>query len=107
MVRVKFDICVPYESIMDDSNPQSLLNLTNVPDTLQDIAYNIVQDKLNSSQPNSSDNHTKERTIFVVGSKGVVNDITESRFSIFHTILQCNPVKLLFVACYIFFYSVI
>lgn len=73
MVRVRFDICVPYESIMDDSNPQSLLNLTNVPDTLQDIAYNIVQDKLNSSQANSNANHTKERTIFVVGSKGVVN----------------------------------
>lgn len=73
MVRVKFEICVPYESIMDDSNPQSLINLPSLPDTLQDIAYNIVQDKLNSSQSHSgNDNHTKERTIFVLGSKGVV-----------------------------------
>lgn len=79
MVRVKFDICVPYESIMDESNPQSLINLTNLPDTLQDIAYNIVQDKLQSNQPNTSDNHTKERTIFVLGSKGVVNKMTSSK----------------------------
>lgn len=69
MVHITFDICLPSQSIMDETN---LVNLTGaVPGTLQDIAYNIVQDRANSTQ--TSDSGTKERTIFVLGSKGVVS----------------------------------
>lgn len=68
MVHIQFDICVP-QSIMDEKN---LVNLTGAPGTLQDIAYNIVQDRTNSTQ--ATDSGTKERTIFVLGSKGVVSD---------------------------------
>ncbi|XP_031617201.1 cytoplasmic dynein 2 light intermediate chain 1 isoform X2 [Contarinia nasturtii] len=45
MVRIQFDITIPSESIMDNET--------------------FVQDRTNSAQP------TKERTIFVLGSKGV------------------------------------
>lgn len=71
MVRITFDICLPSQSIMDESFSKSLANITGAPGTLQDIAYNIVQDRSNSSQP--VDSGTKERTIFVLGSKGVVS----------------------------------
>lgn len=72
MVRISFDISVPVQSaIMDDTFGKNFVNLTTAPGTLQDIAYNIVQDRdrANSAQPN--DSGTKERTIFVLGSKGV------------------------------------
>lgn len=68
MVHIQFDIHLPSQSIMDEKN---LVNLTGGPGTLQDIAYNIVQDRSNSIQ--ASDSGTKERTIFVLGSKGVVS----------------------------------
>lgn len=71
MVRIQFDICVPNQSIMDEKN---LVNLTGASGTLQEIAYNIVQDRKNSSQ--ATDSGTKERTIFVLGSKGVVSIVT-------------------------------
>lgn len=68
MVHIQFDITLPSQSIMDEKN---LVNLTGAPGTLHDIAYNIVQDRTNSTQP--TDSGTKERTIFVLGSKGVVS----------------------------------
>ena len=68
MVRIQFDICVPNQSIMDEKN---LVSLTGASGTLQEIAYNIVQDRTTSSQ--ATDSGTKERTIFVLGSKGVVS----------------------------------
>lgn len=67
MVRISFDICVP----MDDSALKSLASMSDASGTLQDIAFNIVQDRANSTS--SSDSGTKERTIFVLGSKGVVS----------------------------------
>lgn len=74
MVRISFDISVPVQSaIMDDTFGKNFVNLTTAPGTLQDIAYNIVQDRTNSTQP--TDSGTKERTIFVLGSKGVVSFI--------------------------------
>lgn len=76
MVRITFDVCVPSQSIMDDSFvSKNLANITGAPGTLQDIAYNIVQDRSNSSSNSSQSIHgeTKERTIFVLGSKGVVS----------------------------------
>ena len=74
MVRITFDICLPNQSIMDESfaSQKSLANITGAPGTLQDIAYNIVQERSNSSQQ-PVDGGTKERTIFVLGSKGVVS----------------------------------
>lgn len=71
MVRLSLDICLTSQSIMDESFGKNLANFTGAPGTLQDIAYNIVQDRSNSTQ--SSDSGTKERTIFVLGSKGVVS----------------------------------
>lgn len=72
MVHITFDICLPSQSIiMDNSVGMNMANLAGAPGTLQDIAYNIVQEKSNSTQ--SSDGGTKERTIFVLGSKGVVS----------------------------------
>lgn len=72
MVHITFDICLPSQSIvMDESFGKNLVNLTGAPGTLQDIAYNIVQDRANSTQ--STDTGTKERTIFILGSKGVVS----------------------------------
>lgn len=72
MVRISFDISVPVQTaIMDDTFGKNFVNLTTIPGTLQDIAYNIVQDRANSTHPN--DGGTKERTIFVLGSKGVVS----------------------------------
>lgn len=71
MVHIQFDIHLPSQSIMDEKN---LVNLTGAPGTLQDIAYNIVQDRSNSTQ--ATDSGTKERTIFVLGSKGVVSVLT-------------------------------
>lgn len=71
MVHITFDICLSSQSIMDESFAKNLVNLTGAPGTLQDIAHNIVQDRTNSIQ--STDTGTKERTIFVLGSKGVVS----------------------------------
>lgn len=73
MVRIKFDICLPQQSMMDETIAQNMLNLPSNSDTLQDIAFNIVQEKENSSNRNDSDSGTKERTIFVLGSKSVVS----------------------------------
>lgn len=75
MVRISFDICVPSQSIMDESFGKNLASLAGAPGTLQDIAYNIVQERSNSTQPN--DSGTKERTIFVLGSKGVVSIVNK------------------------------
>lgn len=71
MVLIKLNIHVPTESTMDESvlkNENSIRSSN----TLQDIAFNIVEEKSNSSQSTGSDSATKERTIFVLGSKGVV-----------------------------------
>lgn len=70
MVRISFEICLPQQSIMDESITNNMLNVASGSGTLQDIAYNVVQEKLNSS---NTDHSTKERTIFVLGSKGVVS----------------------------------
>lgn len=70
MVHITFDICLPSQSTMDESLGKNLVNLSNASGALQDIAYNIVQDRANSTQ--ATDTGTKERTIFVLGSKGVV-----------------------------------
>lgn len=56
---------------MDEPLSNNIINLTGISGTLQDIAYKIVEDQLSSSTDN--DNVTKERTIFVLGSKGVVS----------------------------------
>lgn len=56
---------------MDETFGKNLANFTSAPGTLQDIAFNIVQERSNSKQ--SNDSGTKERTIFVLGSKGVVS----------------------------------
>lgn len=57
-----------------ESIANNMLNLPGASGTLQDIAYNITQERLNSTAAKSSDNAlTKERTIFVLGSKGVVS----------------------------------
>lgn len=77
--------------MMDESVAKNMINLTNVPDTLQDIAYNIVQDKLNSTHSNNSDGVSKERTIFVLGSKGVV-----VIFSFFNLSLRVCLLRILF-----------
>lgn len=74
MVRITFDICLPAQSIMDESLGKSLSNISGAPGTLQDIAYNIVQERSNSSHLGGGDGGTKERTIFVLGSKGVVSN---------------------------------
>lgn len=58
---------------MDESFGKNSVNLTGATGTLQDIAYNIVQDRTNSTTQ-SNDSGTMERTIFVLGSKGVVCD---------------------------------
>lgn len=74
MVRIQFDISIPItpsESIMDDTFGKNLVSLTGVQSgTLQDVAYNLVQDRSNAQQTSG----TKERTIFVLGSKGVVSN---------------------------------
>lgn len=71
MVRIKIDICLPKQSIMaTESIADNMLNLPGASGTLQDIAYNITQERLNSTADNAS---TKEQTIFVLGSKGVVS----------------------------------
>lgn len=72
MVHITFDICLPNQSIMDESFAKNSVNLSGSTGTLQDIAYNIVQDRTNTTQ--ATDNGTKERTIFVLGSKGVVRN---------------------------------
>lgn len=72
MVHITFDITLPSQSIMDESFGKNLANIQGAPGTLQDIAYNILQERSNSTQ--SNDSGTKERTIFVLGSKGVVSD---------------------------------
>lgn len=68
MVQIVFDLFSP--SPMDEPISNSLLNFTGMSGTLQDIAYKIVEDRENSNL--NIDNETKERTIFVLGSKGVV-----------------------------------
>lgn len=75
MVRIKVDICLPNQSIMaTESIANDMLNLPGASGTLQDIAYNITQERLNSTAANSNGTaSTKERTIFVLGSKGVVS----------------------------------
>lgn len=75
MVRIELNICLPEQSTMEESIAK---NTTRSSDTLQDIAFNILEDK--SSQPNNRDNATKERTIFVLGSKGVVSTFAWRNF---------------------------
>lgn len=55
----------------DDSTSKNIINFTGMGGTLQDIAYKIVEDQIKNNTQN--DNGTKERTIFVLGSKGVVS----------------------------------
>lgn len=53
--------------------PSSIINMGSMAGTLQDIAFKLMEDQLVSQQ---SDEHaTMERTIFVLGSKGVVGDL--------------------------------
>lgn len=53
--------------------PTSLINMDGMSGTLQDISHKIMEDQLNSQEDTS--NLTKERTIFVLGSKGVVSAV--------------------------------
>lgn len=83
----------------NESIAKNMINLTNVPDTLQDIAYNIVQDKLNSTHSNSA-GVSKERTIFVLGSKGVVFNFDIFFFHNKFTCLIAHNFLLFFVCAF-------
>lgn len=71
MVHFVLDFFVPPSSdSMDESLSGGLLSMPGISGTLQDIAFKIVEDQGNANA--RVDNGTKERTIFVLGSKGVV-----------------------------------
>lgn len=60
---------------MDEPLSNSIVNLTGIQSgTLQDIAYKVVEDQINSNTVNTV-HITQERTIFVLGSKGVVSQV--------------------------------
>lgn len=61
----------PPAPMMDESFSSGLISLPGISGTLQEIAFKIVEDQKKSGA--KVDNVTKERTIFVLGSKGVVN----------------------------------
>lgn len=59
------------ETIRELEEPNSIINMGGMAGTLQDIAYKIMEEQLANQDRNE---HTiKERTIFVLGSKGVVS----------------------------------
>lgn len=58
---------------MDEPASKNIINLTGMSGTLQDIAYKIVEDQIKNNT--HIDNGSRERTIFVLGSKGVVSII--------------------------------
>lgn len=61
------------ETIREMDEPSSIINMGSMAGTLQDIAFKLMEDQLVSQH---SDEHaTKERTIFVLGSKGVVGGL--------------------------------
>lgn len=62
----------PPPPTMDEPLSNSIGNLIGMSGTLQDIAYKVVEDQINSNTMNTV-NVTQERTIFVLGSKGVVS----------------------------------
>lgn len=58
------------ETIREIEEPNSFINMGGMAGTLQDIAYKLMEDQLATQENNE---HTiKERTLFVLGSKGVV-----------------------------------
>lgn len=59
---------------MDESLSNNFINLPGISGTLQDIAYKIVEDQMKNNSHN--DSGSRERTIFVLGSKGVVSIIS-------------------------------
>lgn len=76
IVQFVLNLFLPSTPKMDEPLSNSIVNLTGIPSgTLQDIAYKVVEDQINSNTINTV-NITQERTIFVLGSKGVVSPIT-------------------------------
>lgn len=68
------------ETIREIEEPNSIINMSGMAGTLQDIAYKIMEEQL--ANHNQNELTIMERTIFVLGSKGVV------RFGYFVIILQ-------------------
>lgn len=58
------------ETIREFEEPNSIINMCGMAGTLQDIAIKLM-DEQRASQ-NNNEHTVKERTIFVLGSKGVV-----------------------------------
>lgn len=62
------------ETIREFEEPSSIINMCGMAGTLQDIALKVMEEQM-ASQVNS-EHAVKERTIFVLGSKGVVCVLT-------------------------------
>lgn len=58
------------ETIREFEEPNSIINMCGMAGTLQDIALKLMEEQLVSQE--NSEHTIKERTIFVLGSKGVV-----------------------------------
>lgn len=75
IVQFVLNLFSPPMPTMDEQISNSIVNLTGISSgTLQDIAFKVVEDQINSNTINTV-NVTQERTIFVLGSKGVVSDV--------------------------------
>lgn len=75
IVQFVLNLFSPPMPTMDEPLSNSIVNLTGISSgTLQDIAYKVVEDQINSNTI-STVNVTQERTIFVLGSKGVVSEV--------------------------------
>lgn len=77
IVQFVLSLFLPPTPTMDEPLSNSIASLTGIPSgTLQDIAYKVIEDQINS---NNTVNITQERTIFVLGSKGVVSPVKVKR----------------------------
>lgn len=87
IVQFVLNLFLPSTPKMDEPLSNSIVNLTGIPSgTLQDIAYKVVEDQINSNTINTV-NITQERTIFVLGSKGVVSLV---QIAFFSYLLNCQ-----------------
>lgn len=78
MVHFVLDFFSPPPSdSMDEALSSGLISLPGMSGTLQEIAFKIADDQQKTNQ--KVDNVTRERTIFVLGSKGVVRLFTPAR----------------------------
>lgn len=74
MVHFVLDFFAPAPTdSMDEPLSGGLISLPGITGTLQEIAFKIAEDQEKTNT--KVDNVTKERTIFVLGSKGVVRKI--------------------------------